>query len=171
MREMMSSPNRKEKESSISSVKFIARMQWVACGDHNGYISVYTYADDRLTGFMRFKAEEGRVHALVLAVHPTLPYLLSSSTSNLIKLWNWDQQWMCTRKFSNSSSTDIFSTRRMIFNPKDANSFASLDNNGEINVWRHSLFPRHSLHTDHHTLHLICLISLYHAIIICRSGA
>jgi coatomer subunit beta' len=118
--------------SAVSAVKFIARMQWVACGHSQGYISVYSYANDRLTEIRRFQAdEEGPVNAL--AVHPTLPYLLSSCKCNLVKLWDWDQGWICTRQFS-TSSTDRYGTREMTFNPGNANSFASLDDDGEINV-------------------------------------
>jgi coatomer subunit beta' len=118
--------------SEVSAVKFIARMQWVACGHGQGYIIVYSYVNDRLTEINGFQAdEEGTVNAL--AVHPTLPYLLSSCKCNLVKLWDWDQGWICTRQFS-TSSTDRYDTREMTFNPKDASSFASLDDDGEIHV-------------------------------------
>lgn len=81
----------------IFSVKFIARMQWVACGDFHGYISVRTYLDDKMSEIKRFRAENDMVTAL--AVHPTHSYLLSCSKDNLIKLWDWEQGWMCARKF------------------------------------------------------------------------
>ena len=34
-----------------------------------------------------------------LAVHPSLPYLLSCSDDMLIKLWDWDKGWACTQIF------------------------------------------------------------------------
>ncbi|CAL5077158.1 unnamed protein product [Urochloa decumbens] len=117
-----------------SSVKFIARMQWVACGDYGGYITVYTYAENRLTEIMKFRAHHKDDGVRPLAVHSSLPYLLSSSKANLIKLWDWDQGWMCTRIFS-CSSTSRYYMCEMVFNPKDANSFACLDNHGEIKIW------------------------------------
>jgi coatomer subunit beta' len=129
--------------SDVSAVKFIARMQWVACGHGQGYITVYSYGDDRLTEIKRFQAEEGTVHAL--AVHPTLPYLLSSCKCNLIKLWDWEQGWVCSREFS-SSSTDRYNMREMTFSPKDPISFACLDDDGEINVGTPP--PPHT-HTPH----------------------
>ncbi|CAO1939867.1 unnamed protein product [Urochloa humidicola] len=119
----------KSNPSVVTSVKFIARMQWIACGDYyDGYITVYTYAGNGLAEIMRFQAEEGPVQAL--AVHPILPYLLSSSKCNLIKLWDWDQGWKCTKKFSSTRST-----HEMSFNPEDPNSFVSLDYHGNINIW------------------------------------
>jgi coatomer subunit beta' len=122
----MSTPD--SKPYIVTSVKFIVRMQWIACGDYyNGYITVYTYADNRLTEIKKFQAEDGPVHAL--AVHPTLPCLLSCSKNSVIKLWDWDQGWMCTRKFSCTRST-----HQMTFNPKHVNSFVSLDYHGDINV-------------------------------------
>jgi WD40 repeat protein len=32
-----------------------------------------------------------------IAVHPTLPYLLTSSDDMLIKLWDWDKGWSCVQ--------------------------------------------------------------------------
>ncbi|OEL21347.1 hypothetical protein BAE44_0017633, partial [Dichanthelium oligosanthes] len=95
-----------------------------------------------LTKIKEFQAEEYYVCAL--AVHPTLPYLLSSSRFNLIKLWDWDQGWICTRKFSSEIGRN-YDTSEITFNPKDANSFASAGIDG-INVCD-SLFPLNSLLT------------------------
>lgn len=30
-----------------------------------------------------------------LAVHPTQPFVLSSSDDMTIKLWDWDKKWQC----------------------------------------------------------------------------
>jgi hypothetical protein len=32
-----------------------------------------------------------------IAVHPTLPYVLTCSDDMLIKLWDWDKGWQCTQ--------------------------------------------------------------------------
>ncbi|RVW41408.1 Coatomer subunit beta'-1 [Vitis vinifera] len=34
-----------------------------------------------------------------VAVHPTLPYVLSASDDMLIKLWDWEKGWQCTQTF------------------------------------------------------------------------
>ncbi len=36
-------------------------------------------------------------------MHPTLPYLLSSSDDMLIKLWDWEKGWICTQIFEGHS--------------------------------------------------------------------
>lgn len=38
-----------------------------------------------------------------IAVHPTLPYILTSSDDMLIKLWDWDKGWICTQIFEGHS--------------------------------------------------------------------
>ena len=38
-----------------------------------------------------------------IAVHPTMPYLLSSSDDMLIKLWDWEKGWACTQIFEGHS--------------------------------------------------------------------
>ena len=37
---------------------------------------------------------EGRCLHRCLAVHPTQPYILSSSDDMLIKLWDWEKVWL-----------------------------------------------------------------------------
>ena len=36
-------------------------------------------------------------------MHPTMPYLLSSSDDMLIKLWDWEKGWICTQIFEGHS--------------------------------------------------------------------
>lgn len=113
----------------ISSVKFIARMQWVAYGNFNGFISVRTYVD-KLTEIKSFRAENDKVTAL--AVHPSHPHLLSCSKDNMIKAWDWDQGWMCAKKFS-CHGEGICSEGVLKFNPNDDNTFASVSTHGYSN--------------------------------------
>lgn len=56
-----------------------------------------------------------------VAVHPTLPYVLSSSDDMLIKLWDWEKGWMCTQIFEGHCHYVM----QVTFNPKDTNTFAS----------------------------------------------
>lgn len=67
-----------------------------------------------------------------LAVHSTYPILLSSSSEDsMIMLWEWDQDWVCTQIFQGH----ISGVRRLAFNPRDVNTFASVgkDNDAKVN--------------------------------------
>lgn len=38
-----------------------------------------------------------------IAIHPVLPYVLTSSDDMLIKLWDWDKGWACCQVFEGHS--------------------------------------------------------------------
>lgn len=38
-----------------------------------------------------------------IEVHPTLPYVLSSSDDMTIKLWDWEKSWHCERVYDGHS--------------------------------------------------------------------
>lgn len=65
-----------------------------------------------------------------VAVHPTLPYVLSSSDDMLIKLWDWEKGWICTQIFEGHSHYVM----QVTFNPKDTNTFASASLDRTIKV-------------------------------------
>ncbi len=56
-----------------------------------------------------------------LAVHPTLPLLLSSSDDMFIKLWDWEKNWDCLQVFDGHTHYVM----QVEFNPKDTDTFAS----------------------------------------------
>lgn len=125
----------------IKSVKFIAQMHWVVCAEYfSACITVFAYADNKLTEIERFPVDHQSLSSLV--VHPTRPCLLSNSSeseSSLIKLWGWDNGWSCIQKFKCSGTPRY--VREITFDPKDAYSFASVSNDGEINVCHSLYFP------------------------------
>lgn len=65
-----------------------------------------------------------------LAVHATQPYLLSSADDHLIKLWDWDASWVCTRSFVR----DEYTLHQVSFDPMDTNKFASISASLDPNV-------------------------------------
>lgn len=65
-----------------------------------------------------------------VAVHPTLPYVLSSSDDMLIKLWDWEKGFVCTQIFEGHSHYVM----QVTFNPKDTNTFASASLDRTIKV-------------------------------------
>jgi len=142
----------------IKSVKFIARMNWVACGDNKGRVTVYKYEDNRLTKLKTiFNAGLNKVHTL--AVHPSRPYLLTILPgSDLIQRWDWDQDWTCTGKFVPPEQDDDYTMAEITFNPKDDNTFAcsrlreSLDDTEILVTVCPSLFPYYSLPRARHII-------------------
>jgi len=101
---------------SVRSAKFVSRKQWVVAGADDMFIRVYNY--NTMDKVKVFEAHTDYIRCV--AVHPTLPYVLSSSDDMLIKLWDWDKGWMCTQIFEGHSHYVM----QVTFNPKDTNTFA-----------------------------------------------
>ena len=68
---------------------------------------------------MELKAHTDFIRSV--AVHPSLPYILSASDDKLIKLWDWENGWECTKTFEGHEHYVM----QVVFNPRDANVFAS----------------------------------------------
>lgn len=66
-----------------------------------------------------------------IAVHPTKPYILSSSDDLTIKLWNWDNNWKLEQVFEGHQHY-VMSVN---FNPKDPNTFASACLDRTVKIW------------------------------------
>ncbi|CAL4984969.1 unnamed protein product [Urochloa decumbens] len=114
-------------DEPVYAAKFIIREKWIMAGDGNGYIHVYCYSETQ--DVKSFQAHDGRI--ISLAVHPTDPYVLStSSNDNSIKLWNWEN-WECTRKFDGHSNI----VPQVTFNQQNTDSFASASWDGTVKVW------------------------------------
>ncbi|TVU00742.1 hypothetical protein EJB05_53825, partial [Eragrostis curvula] len=93
----------------VRTAKFI-REGWLVAGCLNGYIHVYS---DTMEKVASFHAHDSAISSL--DVHPTEPYIVSSSDKGL-KLWNWE----------NCQLIDSFETQHNIievkFNPTNADS-------------------------------------------------
>ncbi|KAJ6415917.1 hypothetical protein OIU84_004663 [Salix udensis] len=114
-------------ELPVRSAKFIARKQWVVAGADDMYIRVYNY--NTMDKIKVFEAHTDYIRCV--AVHPTLPYVLSSSDDMLIKLWDWEKGWACTQIFEGHSHYVM----QVTFNPKDTNTFASASLDRTIKIW------------------------------------
>lgn len=111
---------------SVRSAKFIARKQWIVAGADDMFIRVYNY--NTMDKVKVFEAHTDYIRCV--SVHPTLPYVLSSSDDMLIKLWDWEKGWMCTQIFEGHSHYIM----QVTFNPKDTNTFASASLDRTIKV-------------------------------------
>jgi coatomer subunit beta' len=111
----------------VRSAKFIARKQWVVAGADDMFIRVYNY--NTMDKVKVFEAHTDYIRCV--AVHPTQPFVLSSSDDMLIKLWDWDKGWACTHIFEGHSHYVM----QVTFNPKDTNTFASASLDRTIKIW------------------------------------
>ena len=90
------------------------------------FIRVYNY--NTMDKVKVFEAHTDYIRCV--AVHPTQPFVLSSSDDMLIKLWDWDKGWACTQIFEGHSHYVM----QVTFNPKDTNTFASASLDRTIKV-------------------------------------
>lgn len=121
---------------AVRSAKFIARKQWIVAGADDMFIRVYNY--NTMDKVKAFEAHTDYIRCV--AVHPSLPYVLSSSDDMLIKLWDWDKGWQCTQIFEGHSHYVM----QVAFNPKDTNTFASasLDRTIKVRQFLPALLPK-----------------------------
>ena len=108
-------------------------------------INVYNY--NTMAKLKSFEAHTDYIRCL--AVHPTQPFVLSSSDDMLIKLWNWDKGWQCSQVFEGHNHYVMMVT----FNPKDPNTFASASLDRSIKVWLVLPFLHLEFSFAHHLAH------------------
>ena len=118
--------------------KFVARKQWVVSGSDDYCIRVYNY--NTMEKIKTFEAHTDYIRCIV--VHPTQPYILSSSDDMLIKLWDWEKNWSNTQVFEGHrysvhilvSIDSSHYVMMLAINPKDTNTFASASLDRTIKV-------------------------------------
>uniref|UniRef100_A0A8R7U863 Coatomer subunit beta'-2 n=1 Tax=Triticum urartu TaxID=4572 RepID=A0A8R7U863_TRIUA len=133
----------------VQAAKFIAHKKWVVAGDDNGYIHVHNYHEDK--GVRSFPGHDGSITCL--AVHPTHPFVLSSSDYDyLIKLWDWEKDWECTRTFQGHTNR----VTQITFNPDYPSSFASASADGSAMIWDVNS-EDHGITLDGHVESLVCV--------------
>jgi coatomer subunit beta' len=64
-------------------------------------------------------------------VHPTLPYLLSCSDDQTIKLYDWDRSWAKVTSYEEHEHYIM----QIAINPKDPGMFASASLDRLIKIW------------------------------------
>ncbi|ETE71205.1 Coatomer subunit beta' [Ophiophagus hannah] len=91
-------------------------------------IKVFNY--NTLERVHMFEAHSDYIRCI--AVHPTQPFILTSSDDMLIKLWDWDKKWACSQVFEGHTHYVM----QIVINPKDNNQFASTSLDRTIKVWQ-----------------------------------
>ncbi|XP_028320988.1 coatomer subunit beta'-like isoform X2 [Gouania willdenowi] len=112
----------------VRMVKFVARKHWLIAGADDMQIRVFNY--NTLERVHMFEAHADYIRCI--AVHPTQPYILTSSDDMLIKLWDWEKKWVCSQVFEGHSHYVM----QIVINPKDNNQFASASLDRTIKVWQ-----------------------------------
>lgn len=111
----------------VRSAKFVAQKGWIVTGSDDMFIRVYDYNTQEKV--KEFKAHEDYIRCI--AVHPTLPYVLSTSDDHYIKLWDLEKDWICGQIFEGHSHYVM----QVVFNPKDHKNFVSVSLDGSIKIW------------------------------------
>ncbi|XP_047524227.1 coatomer subunit beta' isoform X1 [Pieris napi] len=112
----------------VRSAKFVPRKNWVVTGSDDMQIRVFNY--NTLECVHSFEAHSDYVRCIV--VHPTQPFILTSSDDLLIKLWNWERNWACQQVFEGHTHYVM----QIVINPKDNNMFASASLDTTVKVWQ-----------------------------------
>uniref|UniRef100_A0A146QJL8 Coatomer subunit beta' n=1 Tax=Fundulus heteroclitus TaxID=8078 RepID=A0A146QJL8_FUNHE len=112
----------------VRVTKFVARKHWIIAGADDMQIRVFNY--NTLDKVCMFEAHCDYIRSV--AVHPTQPFVLTSSDDMLIKLWDWDRKWTCCQVFEGHAHYIM----QVVFNPKDNNQFASASLDRTIKVWQ-----------------------------------
>uniref|UniRef100_A0A3Q3L8Y7 Coatomer subunit beta' n=1 Tax=Mastacembelus armatus TaxID=205130 RepID=A0A3Q3L8Y7_9TELE len=110
----------------VRASKFVARKNWVITGADDMQIRVFNY--NTLERVHMFEAHSDYIRCI--AVHPTQPYILTSSDDMLIKLWDWEKKWSCSQVFEGHTHYVM----QIVINPKDNNQFASASLDRTIKV-------------------------------------
>lgn len=97
------------------------------CGSDDMLIRVYNY--NTMEKLKIIEAHSDYIRCIV--IHPTQPYVLSSSDDMLIKLWDWEKNWANIQIFEGHSHYVM----QLAINPKDTNTFASASLDRTIKVF------------------------------------
>ncbi|OIW15850.1 hypothetical protein TanjilG_04385 [Lupinus angustifolius] len=114
-------------ELPVRSAKFITREKWVIAATDDKIIHVYNY--EKMEKIIEFEGHKDYIRSLV--VHPSLPYVLSASDDQVIKLWDWSNDWASHRTFEGHSHYVM----QVAINPKDLDTFVSASLDGTLKIW------------------------------------
>jgi coatomer subunit beta' len=108
-------------------------MEWIVIGTSDGFIHAYAYGTRKAEKITSFQASTSTV--TLLAIHPTLPYVLSAAKNGEMKLWSWDvvedSDWDCAQTYEVEHTDDIC---QLTFNPKDTKTFVSASGDHTVKV-------------------------------------
>lgn len=113
--------------SPIRAVRFVGRKNWLIAGGDDMCIRVYNASTmERLA---RFQAHNDYIR--YIAVHPTLPLLLTAGDDTVVKAWNWEKDWQLVQTYRGHLSYVL----SLAINPKDPTQFATASMDRTVRMW------------------------------------
>lgn len=116
-----------ENRDPVRCAKFIPRLQSFVCGSDDLMIRVFNY--NTMEKMKTFEAHSDYIRSM--AVHDSLPYLLTASDDMTVRMWDWSKGWQCAMIFEGHTHYVM----NVVFNPKDSATFATASLDTYIMVW------------------------------------
>ncbi|KHJ86644.1 WD domain, G-beta repeat protein [Oesophagostomum dentatum] len=127
----------------VRAAKFIPRKSWVVTGSDDMHVRVFNY--NTLERVHQFEAHSDYLRQAdslfstsskfvfrSIVVHPTQPFIITSSDDMMIKLWDWDNKWQMKQSFEGHTHYVM----QVAINPKDNNTFATASLDKTVKVWQ-----------------------------------
>lgn len=111
----------------IRCAKFIPQKEWVICGSDDFSIRVFNYHTTEK--IKQFEAHTDFIRHI--AVHPSLPLVLSASDDTTVRLWDWTADWARVASFEGHGHYVMMCQ----WNPKDPHIFATASLDRSIKIW------------------------------------
>ena len=111
----------------VRCARWVVRKNWIVTGSDDLVIRVFNYNTTEKVA--SWEAHSDYIRAF--AVHPTRPYLLSSSDDMTVRLWDWERGWKCVTTYEGHQHYVM----SVVFNPKDPNTFATASLDRTIKIW------------------------------------
>jgi WD40 repeat protein len=113
-------------ELPVRVAKFIERKEWIVTASDDMRIRIFTFHGEKMHDF---EAHDDFIRSIEL--HPTLPYIITSSDDMLIKVWDMEYNFECVNTFQGHNHYVM----QVKVNPKDTTTFASASLDRTIKVW------------------------------------
>ena len=111
----------------IRAVRFIAAQNWFVCGSDDGCCRVYNYYT--MERIAQFDAHQDYIRSI--AVHATLPLVLTASDDHTVKLWDFSQGWAHVRTYEGHSHYVM----AVVWNPREGPNFATASLDNKVKLW------------------------------------
>ena len=124
----------------VRAAIFVARKSWVVTASDDGFIRVFNHnlkcdysSFEQEVGqpsfLTRFQAHSDYMRSVV--AHPYHSLLLTCGDDMMVKVWNWENNWVCQQVFK-CHSHYVMAVR---INPENSNIFATASLDKTVKVW------------------------------------